>query len=134
MTVCAAHARSEAELVEAVTFVYSRDEDGDEDVSQSAFSAAYRTGWYDDDFAQVGWGTNLRSAVRGLADSWLTLDEQITPRMPVEGEWNAVYVISAGAGDAWGREDARPPMPHKPVQLGAVTFGLIGTFPVIARS
>ena len=129
VTVWAAHAPAEAELAGAVWFDYSAEEGEPE----SAFSMAFRTGWYDDDFAFYLCGDNLASLLADCSASWLTLDQQATSRIPSGQDWNALYVISGGAGDEWRGEEVRPPMPHGSVEVGGVTFRLLGTFPVISK-
>lgn len=130
VTVWAVMAPSEGDLISAVSFEYPQDDEE----ARSAFSTAYRTGWYDDDFAFHLCGDGLSALLADCSRSLLTLDQQATPHLPAGLDWNAPYVIAGGAGEVWQREERRPPMPHGAVRVAETTFKLIGTFPVVAKS
>ncbi|WP_412029823.1 immunity 22 family protein [Deinococcus yunweiensis] len=128
VTVWIVHAPSEEQLARALTFKYD-----DDDSARSPFSTAFRTEFYDHDFAEFAFGNTARQALAEATQTWLTLEEQVLPRLPVDGHWNALYVISGEAGDSWQSECSRPPMPHGVVEVEGIQFKLIGTFPVVIK-
>lgn len=128
VTIWVAQAKSEEQLEHILAFDYD-----EEDSAHSPFSAAFRTGFYDHDFAQFMLGENARQALAEAAQTWLALEEQVLPRLPVDGHWNALYVIAGQAGDSWQSESSRPPMPYGVVDVDGAQFKLIGTFPVVVR-
>ncbi|MFC6591432.1 immunity 22 family protein [Deinococcus lacus] len=112
-------------------FEIKYDEDGE--ALPSTFQKAYGLGWYDTDFAELHSGQPAPALLTEAANYCRTLDEQTLSRLP-EGDWNGLYLIFGAAGEEWTHPDARPPMPHKAVNLDGVTCKLLGSFHVVLRS
>ena len=109
------------------------EENGDADEPQSsAFAQAYRLGWYDSDFADLGTGESATELLKLASENCRTLDEQALSRLP-EGEWNGIYLIYGQAGEDWKTPEGRPPMPHGVIVIEGAKFKLVDTFYVLLR-
>lgn len=128
VTVWAVRSPDEESCLAVLEFGY----DGEGEAILSPFAQAFHTGRYDDDFAELHFGNPVQDLLREAARTYLTLEEQALRRLP-PGEWNGLYLLTAGAGDNWAAPDARPPMPHGEVRVAATIFKLVDTFHVVAR-